>query len=298
MAKEKTQMNHPVYYAFKVEENLIAIQEKHLSTAQWSVMMYLVIGQEKAALIDSGFGVTDTLRGFVESLTDRPVICIVAHGHPDHVGAAALFDTVYMSEKDEPLLPISLSYERRMGDVFGNGLDGRGQEIDEELKAYCETHIVMPEHFSYEKLSDGDVFDLGGAQLAVIAIPGHTQGSVALVNKAEHYALTSDCFSRRTALVKLPREKRVGITAFRDGLARFLDSIDGETRIYWGHGTEAMEHSIPQDMLRAAKEILDGKTEKDRPSQSPFTKRKAIGDQRMMEHDCGIVTLVYDANTL
>ena len=293
-------MNNPVYYASELTPGLIAIQEKHLPEAKRGVMMYLVIGQEKAALIDSGFGVTDTLRAFVERLTDKPVICIVAHGHPDHVGAAALFDTVYMSEKDEPLLPISLSYERRMGDVFGAGLDGREKEIDEELKAYCEEHIVMvkPEDFRYRPLHDGDVFDLGETKLEVIAIPGHTQGSIALLNKAENFALTSDCFSPRTALVKLPREKRVGVTAFRDGLARFLGSINDDTRLYWGHGTEAMDHRIPKDMLRAAEEILAGKTDNDRRSQSPFTKRKAIGDQRMMEHDCGTVTLVYDANTL
>lgn len=293
-------MNNPVYYARELAPDLIGIQEKHLPEAKRGVMMYLVIGHEKAALIDSGFGVTDTLRSFVERQTDKPVICIVAHGHPDHVGAAALFDTVYMSEKDAPLLPISLSFERRMGDVFEEGLDGREQEIDEELKAYCEKHIVMvkPEDFRYCPLHDGDVFELGGKKLEVIAIPGHTQGSVALVNKAENYALTSDCFSPRTALVKLPKEKRVGITTFRDGLARFLKNIDENTRLYWGHGTEAMDHQIPRDMLRAAEEILAGKTENDRRSQSPFTKRKAIGDQLMMEHDCGLVTLVYDANTL
>lgn len=291
-------MNNPVYYARELSPDLIGIQEKHLPEAKWGVMMYLAIGQKKAALIDSGFGVTDTLRSFVERFTDKPVICIVAHGHPDHVGAAALFDTVYMNEKDEPLLPVSLSYERRMGDVFGTGLDGRRQEIDEELKGWCEEHIVMPERFFYEDLRDGDSFDLGGTVLEVVAIPGHTQGSVALVNKAEHYALTSDCFSTRTALVKLPQEKRVGITAFRDGLAHFLEIIDEDTRIYWGHGTEAMDHRIPRDMLQAAEEILAGRTENDRRSQSPFTKRKAIGDQRMMEHDCGMVTLVYDANTL
>lgn len=291
-------MKNPVYYASKLGDGLYGIEEKHTPTATWSVMMYLVIGSERAALVDSGFGVTDTLRAFVEALTDKPVVCIVAHGHPDHAGAAALFDEIYMSEKDEPLLPISLSYERRMGDVFGVGPDGKTKEVDEELKAYCEKHIVMPESFRYHKLNDGDVFDLGGRRLKVIAIPGHTQGSVALVNREENYALTSDCFSSRTALVKMPKEKRVGLTAFRDGLETFLGAIDEETRLYWGHGTGEMDHRIPRDMLRAAQEILGGKTENDRPSQSPFTKRKAIGDQRMMEHVCGAVTLVYDANTL
>lgn len=281
-----------IYYKKDLGNGLYSIMEKHLPDAENCVMMYLVVGTEKAALVDCGFGVTDTLRSFVESLTDKPIMCIIAHGHPDHAGAAALFDKIYMNERDEPLLPVSLSYERRMDDVFGHG------EYDAELKAYCEKHIVMTEKLTYTKIEDGDVFDLGGKQLEVVAMPGHTQGSVALFNKAENYALVSDCFSKRTALVKMPKEKRVGITAYRDGLDRFMNLIDADTKLYWGHGEETVAHEVPADMLRACNEVLAGKVENDQPSQSRFAKRPGMGDQRMMEHICGCVMLVYNANTL
>lgn len=281
-----------VYYEKLLSEGLYSIMEKHLPTDDHGIMMYLVIGEEKAALVDTGFGVTDTLRNFVERLTDKPIICIVAHGHPDHAGAAALFDEIYMNERDEGHLAMALSYERRMEDVFGRG------EYDSELKAYCEKHIVLTDKLNYINMDDGDIFDLGGKQLEVFAMPGHTQGSVALINKADNYALISDCFSYRTALVKMPTEKRVGITAYRDGLARFLSNINDDTRLYWGHAQEEVDHSIPRNMLQACNEVLDGKIENDVPSNSPFSKRPGAGKAKMMEHVCGNVKLVYNADTL
>ena len=287
-----------VYHEKDLGNGLYSIMEKHHPDDTHGVMFYLVIGSEKAALVDCGFGVTDTLPAFLAKLTDKPIVCIVAHGHPDHAGAAALFDDIYMNEKDEPLLPVSLSYERRMDDVFGIGFDGKPKPVDEELKSYCEKHIVMTEKLDYKPMKDGDVFDLGGKRLEVVALPGHTQGSVALVNKEENYALISDCFSHRTAMVKAPTEKRAALTAYRDGLARFLGMIDDDTRMYWGHGVDSVPRAIPEAMLQACNEVLDGKTENDVPSNSPFQKRPGMEHIRMMEHRCGEVTLVYNANTL
>lgn len=283
----------PVYYAKKLDDGLYGIAEKHHPGNIHYVMMYLVVGEKKAALVDCGFGVVDSLRSFVEQLTDKPIVCIIAHGHPDHAGAAALFDEIYMNPEDEPLLPVSLSYERRMGDVF----EGR-DAYQEGLKEYCGQHIVMTEKLDYKPMRDGDVFELGGKRLEVVAMPGHTPGSVALVNRAEHYALTSDCFSTRTALVKMPPEKRLGLTRYRDGLARFMDMIDADTKIYWGHEEAAMEHKIPRDMLQACNDVLDGKTEHDVSSSSDFSKRLEAQGTKMMEHTYGCVTLVYNANTL
>jgi glyoxylase-like metal-dependent hydrolase (beta-lactamase superfamily II) len=254
--------------------------------------MCLVVGEEKAALLDSGFGVTDTLRSYVEEITDKPVICIVCHGHPDHAGAAALFDEIYMNERDEVLLPVSLSYDRRMGDVFGR------PGYDEKLYEYCKEHIVDGNKFHYTNMDEGDVFDLGGTQLEVIAVPGHTQGSVVMLNRKENYAYISDAVGKRNALVNLPPEKRVGLTAYRDGLRKLLSVINDDTELYYGHSAELFPHSYIVDMERACTEVLDGKTENDVDSVSHFAKRAAASTKKMKEHTCGDVILVYDANTL
>lgn len=264
------------------------------------VNCFFVIGTEKALLFDAGFGVVDTLRTELEKLTGLPIVCVVGHGHPDHAGAAELFDEVYMNHRDEPLLPISLSYERRMDDVFGSRGPGGPRKVDEELKAYAEQHIVDPggKNFVYKDMDQGDVFDIGGDKLEVFALPGHTQGSVALLNREKNYAFISDCIGPRTALVTLPPEKRVGLIAYRDGLARFLENINEETVFWYGHKREPQEHCYLKDSITALNEILDGKTENDVRSESHFAKRQAAAGKCMTEHVSGTVRIVYDANAL
>lgn len=62
---------NPVYYARELRDGLIGITEKHHPTQMHGVMMYLVIGAEKAALVDSGF--------WCNRYT--PHFCRVSHGY-------------------------------------------------------------------------------------------------------------------------------------------------------------------------------------------------------------------------
>ena len=50
-------------------------------------LMYLVEGDDRAALLDTGSGL-GSLRACVEKLTDKPVIVLVTHGHTDHAMGA------------------------------------------------------------------------------------------------------------------------------------------------------------------------------------------------------------------
>lgn len=156
----------------------------------------------------------------------------------------------------------------------------------------------MTEKLDYKNIDDGDIVDIGGTKLEVIAIPGHTQGSIVLFDREGNYALISDAFSMRTALVNMPDEKRVGLTSYRDGIEKLLGAIRDDTKLYWGHGREPVSHKIPQDMAKACTEILEGKTENDNLCNNHFTQRLAASGKKMMEHTCGSVMLVYDANKL
>lgn len=46
-------------------------------------LMYLVEGEERAALLDTGTGVGH-LKPCVDKLTDKPVSVLITHGHVDH----------------------------------------------------------------------------------------------------------------------------------------------------------------------------------------------------------------------
>lgn len=48
---------------------------------------------------NTGFGMCK-LDEAVREITDLPITVVDTHGHYDHVGNNALFDDIYMSEKD------------------------------------------------------------------------------------------------------------------------------------------------------------------------------------------------------
>ncbi len=60
---------------------------------------YLVCGQERAALIDTGLGVS-VLRGVVDRLTDLPVLAVITHAHWDHIGGLRGFGQIAVHEQE------------------------------------------------------------------------------------------------------------------------------------------------------------------------------------------------------
>ena len=60
---------------------------------------YLVCGEERAALIDTGYGIGD-MKALCTELTDLPVVVVNTHAHTDHTGGNSLFGSCMMHEKD------------------------------------------------------------------------------------------------------------------------------------------------------------------------------------------------------
>ena len=61
-----------------------------------------MVGEEKACLIDTANGLNDT-GAAVKNLTDKPLVVINTHGHPDHIMGNACFDHVYLNHADREL---------------------------------------------------------------------------------------------------------------------------------------------------------------------------------------------------
>jgi hydroxyacylglutathione hydrolase len=114
-----------------------------------SESLYLLEGSNKAVLIDAGTTITGLDRT-VASLRKKPVMLVVTHAHPDHTGSEI---------NDFPELSI------RAGDA-----------ASPFVSAYKGT--IKP-------LKDGNVIDLGGRTLDVVATPGHTQASTTFKVKRE-----------------------------------------------------------------------------------------------------------------
>ena len=146
---------------FKNEEVEVSLlKEKTWVFSTWDyTTMYLIEGEDKAVLIDTGTRCAD-LDKIVGQITGKPLEVIVTHMHPDHAGCIKYFDKVWMHRADTVLVP-------------QHAADYQGE-------------------FLY--MEEGQVFDLGGRKLEVAWMPGHTPGSVVLLDKANGDCYSGDAF--------------------------------------------------------------------------------------------------------
>ena len=81
---------------FKNDEVTVSkLKDKTWVFETWDfTTMYLLEGNDKAALIDAGTRCAD-LDKIVESITNKPYDVIITHAHPDHAGCIGYFDEVW-----------------------------------------------------------------------------------------------------------------------------------------------------------------------------------------------------------
>jgi len=138
----------------------------------------LIVGDKKALLWDTGYGIFDILT-LVKSLTDKELIVCNSHGHIDHAGGNYAFDKVLIPLRAVPEAIILTSNALRSIGVK-RILNG------EEVPVHDYSHVI------YEDLNETMVFDLGGKTARFIAIPGHTANDLALFIEEDKILFTAD----------------------------------------------------------------------------------------------------------
>lgn len=84
----------------QLDEGTFAISEY----GHWEkVHSFLLIGDERAALIDTGLGIDD-MRRMTDQLTDLPIMVLTTHVHADHIGSHGLYGEIYVHEAEEDWL--------------------------------------------------------------------------------------------------------------------------------------------------------------------------------------------------
>ena len=93
------------------------------------VLCTLIIGKEKAMLIDTCYGIGD-LPSLIKNYTNLPLVVIASHGHMDHTGGNYQFEEVYINELDLELCKQYNSNDRcRKGQPRKNMQAGKVQEV-------------------------------------------------------------------------------------------------------------------------------------------------------------------------
>ncbi len=229
----------------KVAENVLCIDDHGAAN------IYLVMGSDSALVIDTGIGAAD-LRAFVKSLTDLPLIVVNTHGHPDHSGANYQFDEpVYAHPRDFEAVRSYDSPERRRGS--GAMMMG-GAEVPED-EIFTDTLNLEP--VVLKPVTEGYVFDLGGRELEVIEIPGHTQGEICLLDSENKILFTGD---HNNMMVWLHLQGCTPLETYLGSLEKQRKRINEFDTMMPGHGPP-VESGFIEDQISCVHSILDGSCE-------------------------------------
>ena len=179
--------------------------------------MYLIIGSDSTALIDTGTGfkVDSTIESLKQKLAGRSLdMIILTHRHYDHVGGLRAlmkeFSPKLYAGPDDAVPLREGDSESTLGTKFGGSIDP--MEVTD--------------------FREGDRIDLGGHVLTPIYTPGHTIGSICVLDE-----VTGSVFSGDTVFVD-----GVGNTTHPTASERMLiDSLKKLSNLqfnglYPGHG--------------------------------------------------------------
>jgi glyoxylase-like metal-dependent hydrolase (beta-lactamase superfamily II) len=205
------------FEVYKVSKGTFAICEsKH-----WEgVISYLIEGRNKAVLVDTGMGIGD-IKEVVEQLTRLKVSVVNSHTHFDHIGGNHQFDEIAVFNDDFEIenLERGRTIEELRGELrqellyrpLPKGFDPKAYRI----LASKPTHLLKHE----------EMFDLGDRNLKVLHTPGHSPGSICLLDTKSRELFTGDTFYLSSLLAHFPESDFLAYSRTADYLASLEPSI-------------------------------------------------------------------------
>ena len=209
----------PSYEIVKIDDTSYRIENG-------GVRSFLFEGSEKSLLIDTGFGGEDNLLDVIHSVTDKPVMLVITHADPDHIGANGEFDKAFMHKDEIP------TYK-------------------------CEACPPAP-------LNEGDVIDIGTRCFEIFHIPGHTPGSIALLDRENRIIITGDSVS--SGPVFMFGETR-NLDSYMASLKKLISMGSSFDTVYPSHGEFPLEKCQIEENLKAAEKLKAGELT---PTDPPF----------------------------
>lgn len=233
--------------------------------------IYLVEGTERALLIDPGFGIGD-IRAEAASLTSLPLTAVNTHGHGDHSGGDMFFDTVYMHPAAE---------EDARGALELNRTKLSPDQIREMER------ILANGSFRVQPIGDGFVFDLGGRELEVIEIPGHTSGCIALLDRKNRLLFSGDCALKAMDIL-LVVPQALSVAQYLESMKKLQLQRGYFDWMCTGHDEYLMPASFLDKVVACAEKIVSGALDGE-----PLELPPVFGDTHARRVVCGDFAIAY-----
>lgn len=181
---ERVRVSDPWFEVYRPARGVFAIYEPHQSE---EVISYLIVGEKRALLFDTGMGISD-IKKVVSELSPLPLAVLNSHTHNDHVGGNWEFSDVY-----------AMNTEFTRKNALGSREDAQAEITPDQI---CGTLPAGFDPKSYATrawkitafIDDGEKFDLGGRTIEVLATPGHTPDAIALIDRANGLVFTGDTY--------------------------------------------------------------------------------------------------------
>lgn len=213
------------------------------------VHSFLLIGKDKAALIDTGLGI-DGIKRMTDKLTDLPIIVLTTHVHADHIGSHGQFEHIYVHEAEEDWLVNGikkLSIEQIRKDI--------SRDITRPVPETFDPSTYMPyQGQPTGLLHDGDVIELGERSLTVYHTPGHSPGHIALFDSSRGFLFTGDLLYDETPVYAFyPTTDPVDLVNSLDRISR----IPGVRKIYGAHNSIGLDPELLLEVQAAVQELRE-----------------------------------------
>jgi len=185
------------------------------------VRFFLLIGESKGLLIDSGM-TTKNAKEIAMSITHLPIELINTHTDRDHIAGNNGFDEVYMHPSEY------VNY------------------VSHQLA--CKPKAVF----------EGDIIDLGNRKIHIIHLPGHTPGSIALLDTSRKILFGGDSIQDGRIYMFGPMRN---MYAYIDGLEHLQNYINDFNLIYPSHGTIPIQTSMINSLIKGAIRVINKEIE-------------------------------------
>lgn len=146
---------------------------------------FLLIGSERALLLDTGYG--SGLKEKVKKLTSLPVTVANTHLHPDHSNGNRLFDEIFVGEAD---LPSKGMPSNDLAKAVATYYFINSRVPDAIIEKVLQYGLIRTGGEKYSPLLKS--IDLGGRVIRTLPCPGHTPGCTLFLDEKNKWVFAGD----------------------------------------------------------------------------------------------------------
>lgn len=244
---EKIETQQSWFEVYKLNDRTYAFYEPFQFE---EAISYLVIGSQEAVVIDTGTGIGD-LKGTAQKLTDLPLWVINTHTHWDHIGDNHQFDKIACFDHPECIQKLQAGVDKKkmMEAITGDSIWSSLPEVFNP-----DTWEIPPVEPTL-LLHDGDIIDLGERPLEVIYTPGHSPGSICLLDVKQRFLYTGDTFFPGP-LYAYPED--VNIEEYIASIERLKSRVDEYDFLLSGHNDPWVKSEVIIRVSEAFKTVMAG----------------------------------------